>query len=132
MTEEELLNEYKMYGGDHGIVSYRQVDDHRIDVYKEGGYTIRWDSFLQGSRRIPPNANLRMFDDEDYFRFIFSINLRRLMDDREIDRYELAHRSGVGYSTITQYLNQGRTPNMYSVYKLAYVFECDISEFVRP
>lgn len=132
MTEEELLNEYKMYAGDRGIQDYRQVDDFRIDILKEGGRTIRWDSLLQGSRRIDQRADLRMFDDEGYFRFIFSINLQRLMGDRGLDRYELARRSGVSYSTITQYLNQGRTPNMYSAYRLAYVFECDISEFVKP
>lgn len=132
MTEEELLNEYKMYAGDQGIVGYRQVDDYRIDIDRDAGYTVRWDSNLQGSRRLPQDISTRLLSDEDYFRFIFSINLERLMHDKGIDRYELSRHSGISYPTITQYLNQGRRPSFYNVYKLARVFECDISEFFRP
>lgn len=132
MGEQELFEEYKLYFGDDDVVCYWKENAFELNVQVENGTVYRYSALSHGVRKVPPNIEERMLNDEEYFRFIFSLNLDRLMSEAGMTRYALADIAGVSYASLTQYLNQNMSPSVYVLYKLRAALKCDISEFFRP
>lgn len=65
---------------------------------------------------------------EERWRRIFSVRLRRKMDEFEISYMALAEMVGVHRSTIYRWCNSESTPSAYEVIRLSHIFRCSINE----
>ena len=60
----------------------------------------------------------------------FQDKLKQLIDDHNITRKELAEQLNIAYSTIGNYINAGREPDIDMLIKIADCFSISIDELV--
>ena len=132
MDENKLFEEFCLYNLTENVETYWKSDDFELDVRYENGSLFRYSAMDHSMRRLRPDTLKRMCEDEEYFRFIFRVNLERMMHKRGVDRQSLSYCTDISYATLTKYLRQYATPSGYNMFRLAEALNCDISEFVRP
>lgn len=63
---------------------------------------------------------------------ILGLNILRLMDEKGIERMELAEALGVKYSTLSSWINGDNFPRIQRIQEMADFFGCDKSELIEP
>ena len=66
--------------------------------------------------------------DEKNFIASFQKYLNDYIDIHHLRKGELANNMGIGSSTLRTYLKSNRTPSLYSVYRLSYLYNVDLQE----
>lgn len=61
---------------------------------------------------------------------IFGDNLRDIIADSRMTQEEVAEEAGISQSAISRYINKQMMPSLKTVINLAYVLDCDITDFI--
>lgn len=111
---------------------YNKVTDwypsgkNEIVVILKDGTKMAYEGFDDTIRMIPSEI-----DDEETWRRKFSDALRYQMLRSGVMQNELAERTGISIQTISKYLNNRATPNIYNLTKIANVLECPVSRLTE-
>jgi len=65
-------------------------------------------------------------EDENKYREMFAANLRVLMQEKELNLFKLHEDTGIGISTISNWLNLKRSPQIEFLHQLADYFHCSV------
>jgi transcriptional regulator with XRE-family HTH domain len=61
---------------------------------------------------------------------IFGDNLVALLKERNMSRSELAKKTGLSTSRISDYINGYAAPSIFAAINMAYVLDLDVGEFI--
>lgn len=112
---------------------FREADEIRdygpleVLILKNGERPIVYDDLNKFCRTLPRDACMMS---ENECRNEFGIRMRKRMQIKGINQFELADRSGISQGTISNYANGTRTPNIYNAIKIADVLGCSIEELM--
>lgn len=61
---------------------------------------------------------------------MFVYNLKRLMEEKNMNEYELAEKSGITVRAIDQILCKNRAPKLQDIVNIRFVLDCDYDDLI--
>lgn len=123
-----LINNANLYlvTNPNEVAEYDKVSPFEIIVKFKDGTAWLYDDRTNGSRSIPYDSN-EMTEEEQTREF--GIRLRTMMWSKGITQKELAEKTGIQQSLLSDYVRGKKKPSFYKVDKIARALECSVDDF---
>ena len=106
------------------VVESKEYDTELV-VRLRNGVSFTYDNMTHTIRRLPSNS---MSLTEDECRKEFGHRLAKIMWRKNISQVELAQRSGITQSQLSNYITGKTSPSFYNVDKIARALDCSTDE----
>ena len=105
---------------------YLRIDDYGLTAELKDGSVVEYDDMTISFRNLPSNSRDLT---EQECRREFGMRVRKIMGRKGITQIELAERTGIQQTLLSNYMNGKTTPSFYNIDKIAKALDCSADEF---
>lgn len=110
------------------INDFEYIGDMETIFYMSDGSRVIFDEVDKLAKYIEPNSDGKRELSEKEWQYEFSRKLKRKLELSNITLKELSEATGISYNSICRYARGDRTPDIFSIKKIANFLKCAVME----
>lgn len=108
-------------------VEYRDLGHNELLVKLEDGRVITYYDPLHSTMRLPDHVE---DIDEEMYKRLFKFKINTILFTKGLTQSDIAERTGIPQSLISNYVTGDKIPSFYRLYKIANALGCSVKDLV--